>query len=144
MDERVGEIVRRLERKGTAKNRDGMARYGIVSVHRVHGVSVGDLRSLAKRYGRDHALARDLWATPHYETRMLAAFVDDPAQVTAAQMDRWARDFDNWAICDTVCFHLFDKAAPRWAKIEQWSAKKAEFVKRAAFALLASIALHDK
>ena len=75
---------------------------------------------------------------------MLTAFVDDPAKVTAAQMDRWARDFDNWAICDTLCFHLFDKTPHAWRKIDQWAARREEFVKRAAFALLASVALHDK
>jgi 3-methyladenine DNA glycosylase AlkD len=75
---------------------------------------------------------------------MLVAFVADPARVTPAQMDRWAKDFDNWAICDHVCFHLFDKTPHAWAKITQWSGRREEFVKRAAFALLASVALHDK
>jgi 3-methyladenine DNA glycosylase AlkD len=75
---------------------------------------------------------------------MLAAFVDEPARVTPAQMDRWARDFDNWAICDTHCFHLFDRTPHAWKKIRQWSSRREEFVKRAAFALLAGVALHDK
>ena len=75
---------------------------------------------------------------------MLTAFVDEPARVTPAQMDRWCRDFDNWAICDTLCFHLFDRTPHAWAKVEQWSRRREEFVKRAAFALLASLALHDK
>jgi 3-methyladenine DNA glycosylase AlkD len=75
---------------------------------------------------------------------MMAAFVDDPALVTPAQMDRWAGDFDNWAICDTVCFHLFDKSPYAWRKIRKWSGRRDEFVKLAAFALLASVALHDK
>jgi 3-methyladenine DNA glycosylase AlkD len=82
--------------------------------------------------------------TGWYEARMMAAFVDDPALVTPAQMDRWAGDFDNWAICDTVCFHLFDKSPYAWRKIRKWSGRRDEFVKRAAFALLASVALHDK
>jgi 3-methyladenine DNA glycosylase AlkD len=59
-------------------------------------------------------------------------------------MDRWARDFDNWGICDTVCFHLFDRTPHAWRKVEQWGRRREEFVKRAAFALLASVALHDK
>jgi 3-methyladenine DNA glycosylase AlkD len=75
---------------------------------------------------------------------MLSAFVDDPKQVTPAQMDGQARDFDNWAICDTVCFHLYDKTPHAWAKIGKWAKSKDEFVKRAAFATLASVALHDK
>jgi 3-methyladenine DNA glycosylase AlkD len=132
-----------LERKGTRVNRDGMACYGIVA-KKAHGVSVGNIRLLGKRLGRDHELAAALWKTGWYEARMLAAFVDDPAAVTPAQMDRWARDFDNWAICDTLCFHLFDKTPHAWRKIDQWARRKEEFVKRAAFALLASVALHDK
>jgi 3-methyladenine DNA glycosylase AlkD len=89
-------------------------------------------------------LAAALWQTGWYEARMMAAFVDEPDRVTAAQMDRWARDFDNWAICDTMCMHLFDRTPHAWRKVEQWSGRRDEFVKRAAFALLASIALHDK
>jgi 3-methyladenine DNA glycosylase AlkD len=99
---------------------------------------------LAKRLGRDHDLAAALWATGWYEARMLAAWVDEPERVTAAQMDRWSRDFDNWGICDTVCVHLFDRTPHAWRKVDPWSRRRAEFVKRAAFALLAGLALHDK
>jgi 3-methyladenine DNA glycosylase AlkD len=102
------------------------------------------MQQLAKRLGRDHELAVALWETGWYEARMLTAFVDEPDLVSAAQMDRWAREFDNWAICDHLCFHLFDRTPHAWRKIEQWSDRRAEFVKRAAFALLASVALHDK
>jgi 3-methyladenine DNA glycosylase AlkD len=132
-----------LKRRGSKRNRDGMARYAIVSP-KAFGVSVGDLRDLGKQLGRDQTLAEALWKSGWYEARMLVAFVGDPAKVTPAQMDRWARDFDNWAICDALCFHLFDRSPHAWRKIEQWSRRREEFVKRAAFALLASIALHDK
>lgn len=142
-DPRVAEVLSWLERRGTARNRDGMARYGIVAP-KVFGVSVKDIQALASRVGRDHALARALWATGWYEARMLCAFCDEPQQVTAAQMDRWAKEFDNWALCDTVCMHLFDRTAHAWRKVASWSACDGEFVKRAAFALLASLALHDK
>ena len=107
-------------------------------------MSVANIRVLAKRLGRNHNLAAALWETGWYEARMLTSFVDEPARVTPAQMERWCRDFDNWAICDTVCFHLFDKTPHAWAKVAQWSDNRHEFVKRAAFALLASLALHDK
>ncbi len=120
-----------------------MARYGIVSAN-VFGVSVGTLRTLAKGIGRNHQLALALWKTGWYEARMLGALVDDPARVTPAQMDRWANDFDNWAICDTVCGHLYDRTPHAWTKIAAWSSREEEFVKRAAFALLASVAVHDK
>lgn len=142
-EDRVSEALAWLERRGTKKNRDGMARYAIVAP-KVYGVSVGDVRQLGKRLGHDHELAAALWDTEWYEARMLAAFVDDPARVTPAQMNRWAKDFDNWAICDTICFHLFDRTPHAWKKIDEWSGRKEEFVRRAAFALLASVALHDK
>lgn len=139
----VAEILRWFERRGSRKNVEGMARYAIVAP-KVFGVSVADIRELAKRVGRDHATALALWKTGWYEARMLTAFVDEPARVTPAQMDRWARDFDNWAICDTMCFHLFDKSPHAWKKVNAWSTRKEEFVKRAAFALIAGMALHDK
>jgi len=132
-----------LKRKGSKKNVDGMARYGIVA-NKVFGVSVGTLRAHAKKIGRSHELAAALWATGWYEARMLAAFVDDPARVTVAQMERWCRDFDNWAICDTICFHLFDHTPHAWTKVGAWAGRREEFVKRAAFALLASLSVHDK
>jgi 3-methyladenine DNA glycosylase AlkD len=142
-DRRVHEILAWLERRASKTNVDGMARYGIVAP-KVFGVSVGVLRDYAKRLGRDHALALALWRTGWYEARMLGAFVDDPDRVTMAQMDRWARDFDNWAICDTVCFHLFDKTAHRWDRIRAWERRPEEFARRAAFALIASVGAHDK
>ena len=139
----VPQVLAWLERRGTKRNRDGMARYAIVAP-RAYGVSVGDLRALGKQIGTDHALAQGLWKTGWYEARMLSAFVADPARVTPAQMDRWTREFDNWAICDHLCFHLYDRTPHAWKKIDQWGTRKEEFVKRAAFALLASVALHDK
>ena len=139
----VDGVLAFLERKGSKKVADGMARYGIVA-KKVFGVSVGTLRAHGKRIGKNHDLAAALWASGWYEARMLAAFVDDPARVTVAQMDRWSRDFDNWAICDTICFHLFDHTPHAWAKVSAWAVRREEFVKRAAFALLASLSIHDK
>lgn len=139
----VASVLAWLKRRGTKANRDGMARYAIRS-DKVFGVSVGTLRQHAKKLGRNHDLAAALWDTGWYEARMLASFVDEPARVTPAQMERWCKDFDNWAICDTVCFHLFDRTPHVWTKVEKWSRGRAEFVKRAAFALVASLALHDK
>jgi 3-methyladenine DNA glycosylase AlkD len=94
--------------------------------------------------GKDHALAAALWKSGWFEARMVAALIDEPAKVTRAQMNAWAVDFENWADCDSACFHLFDKTPFAWAKTRQWSASPHEFVKRAAFALMASLALHDK
>jgi len=141
--ERVESVVVTLKKKATQATRDGMARYGIPSDN-AFGVPVGVMRKLAKELGRDHELALGLWETGHYEARMMAAFVDDPAEVTSAQMDRWCREFDSWAICDTVCFALFDRTPYAWGKIAGWAKKRDEFVRRAAFALLASLTVHDK
>ena len=142
-NDRVAESLAWLERRGTKRNRDAMLRYGIIAP-KAFGVSVGDIKHFSKRLGTDHELALALWDTGWYEARMLAPFVDEPEKVTAAQMNQWARDFDNWAVCDHACFHLFDRTPHAWRKIEQWSVRREEFVKRAAFALLASVALHDK
>jgi 3-methyladenine DNA glycosylase AlkD len=139
----VAEALAWMEKRGSKRNREGMARYGIVA-KKVFGVSVGDVRKLGKQLGRDHALAQALWATEWYEARLLAAFVAEPEKVKPAEMNRWAKDFDNWAVCDHACFHLFDKTPHAWGRIEKWSTSREEFVKRAAFALLASVALHDK
>jgi 3-methyladenine DNA glycosylase AlkD len=132
-----------LKKKSTPQDRSNLARFGINASNAL-GVSVANIQALAKRLGRSHELAGALWDTGVYEARMLAAFVDEPERVTAAQMERWCRDFDNWGICDTLCFHLFDRTPHAWAKVKQWSGKREEFVKRAAFALLASLAGHDK
>jgi len=132
-----------LKRHGTKRTREGMARYAIPS-DKAFGVPVGTIQQLAKRVGPNHELAVALWETGWYEARMLASFVDEPARATSMQMDRWCRDFDSWAICDTVCFHLFDRTQHLWGKVAKWCRRRAEFEKRAAFALLASLALHDK
>ncbi len=132
-----------LERKSTKRDRDNLKRFGI-NANKAFGVSVANIQILAKRLGRSHGLALALWKTGWYEARMLTSFVDEPARVTPAQMDRWCRDFDNWGICDTVCFHLFDRTPHAWDKVAEWHDKKEEFVKRAAFALIAGLSLHDK
>jgi 3-methyladenine DNA glycosylase AlkD len=139
----VREAVGWLRREGTKATRDGMARYAIPSEN-AFGVSVGALRSYAKTIGHDHALAEALWADGHYEARMLACFVADPKLVGVAQMERWCRDFDSWALCDTATFHLFDRTPHAWKLVAKWAPRREEFVRRAAFALLASLALHDK
>ncbi len=132
-----------LKRHGTRATREGMARYGLPS-DKALGVSMANIQVLARRLGRSHELAAALWETGVYEARMLTSFVDEPARVTPAQMDRWCRDFDNWGIVDTLCFNLFDRTPHAWAKVSQWSDKRPEFVKRAAFALLWSLSVHDK
>lgn len=139
----VATVMRSLQELATEETRQGMTRFGIPNENAL-GVTVGEMRALAKPLGKNHALAGELWKTGIYEARMVASFVDEPALVTPAQMDRWARDFDNWGICDTVCFSLFDRTPHAWAKIRKWAGHRDEFVKRAAFALLACLTVHDK
>jgi 3-methyladenine DNA glycosylase AlkD len=129
------EAVDWLKRRGSKAGRDGMARYALPS-DKAFGVAMRDVQALAKEMGRSHDLAEALKKTGWYEARTLASYVDDPACVTPAQMDRWCRAFDNWAICDTISFHLFDHTPYAWAKVSAWAVRREEFVKRAAFALL--------
>jgi 3-methyladenine DNA glycosylase AlkD len=143
-------VLASLERVATKKTRDGLGRYGIVTAWPVLGVAMSDMQRIAKplRKALDgagrHRLAAALWDSGIYDARMLAALVDDPALVTRAQMAAWAKEFDNWAICDTLCFHLFDRCPHAWPMAVKWCGAKPEFEKRTAFALVASIALHDK
>ena len=132
-----------LKQHSTKRTLEGMGRFAIPSDH-AFGVSMADMKKLARHLGRNHQLAAALWDTGWYEARTLAALIDDPASVTPAQMDRWARDFDNWAICDTACFALFDRTPHAWAKVRQWSSSDQEYIRRAAFALLWGLTVHDK
>ncbi|HUK29776.1 MAG TPA: DNA alkylation repair protein [Candidatus Acidoferrum sp.] len=115
-----------------------------IHVADAHGISAPKLHALARRIGRNHALAVHLWATGNHEAKCLAALIDEPARVTASQMDRWARGFDSWDVVDTACCYLFVHAAPAWKKTAEWSRRKEEFIKRAAFSLVAYLAYKDK
>jgi len=143
LDDQVDAVITRLKKLSSRSTRDGMSRYGLPSDNAL-GVPVGKMQTLAKEIGRNHELAEGLWKTGIYEARMVAAFLDEPTLVTTAQMDRWCRDFDNWGIVDTVCFKLFDQTPHAWKKVVQWSKRRDEFQKRAAFALLACLGVHDK
>jgi 3-methyladenine DNA glycosylase AlkD len=139
----VKQIVKRLEAIGDPKNVAGMARYGIVA-KKAFGVSAPAVRAIGKEIGHSHELALKLWATENYDAQILAAFIDEPNLVTENQMESWVKDFDNWAICDGVCIHLFRKTPFAWKKAKAWSKRKEEFVKRAGFTLFATLAVHDK
>lgn len=143
IDKEVEAALDGLRKHATRATRDGMARYAIPSDH-AFGVAMRDIKALGKQIGHRHDLALALWDTGWYEARMLTSFVADPARLTSVQMDRWCKQFDNWAICDAMCFNLFDRTQHRWAKVEQWSRKRNEFEKRTAFALLWSLTVHDK
>jgi len=108
------------------------------------GLNAPQFRALARELGKNHALALQLWDTGNTDARILATLVDEPTLVTEAQMERWARDFDSWDVCDSACCYLFDKTGIAYRKAVEWSAREEEFVKRAGFALMAYLAVHDK
>ncbi len=137
------EIIRKLKSKRNPRNVAGMARFGINPKNTL-GISVPVLRSMAKSIGTDHALALKLWASGIHEARLLAAFVDDSARVTDAQMERWVIQFDSWDVCDQCCGNLFDRTPFAYRKAVEWSKRMPEFQKRAGFALMAYLAVHDR
>jgi 3-methyladenine DNA glycosylase AlkD len=140
---RLTAVMDELAAQASAENRAGMARYGIEVAH-AFGVSVPELRRMAKGLGADHDLALALWDTGNHEARLLASMVDDPEAVTETQMEEWAAAFDSWDVCDQVTSNLFDKTPFAYDKVREWSAAECEWVKRAAFATAAALAVHDK
>lgn len=136
-------VIAELRALGSEESRSGQARFGI-NTARSFGVSIAALRPLARRLGRDHALAAALWKSGWHEARILAAYVEEPEKVTPAQMDRWAAAFDSWDLCDQVCSNLFVRTPHVEEKIALWAEDEREFVRRAAFALLAAYAVHRK
>jgi len=139
----VDEVLNMLRTKARPDQLEGMARYGIVGEKRL-GVSMPGLRQIAKQVGKDHQLALQLWQTGIPEAMILASMVDVPGEATEQQMDQWVRDLNSWDVCDQACMNLFEKTPLAWKKIRDWSTREEEFVRRAAFALAACLAWHDK
>jgi len=139
----VKDVMEKLQGKARPDQLAGMARYGM-AVSRRLGVSVPDMRKLAKETGKNHQLALELWKTGIAEARIVAAMIDEPARLTEKQMEDWVKDIDSWDVCDQVCMNLFEKNQLAWKKISDWSEREEEFVKRTAFSLMACVAWHDK
>jgi len=137
------EILSILQQNANPQNVAGMARFGI-NPKGTLGISIPTLRNLAKRFKLDHELAHQLWASGIHEAKILASMIDDPKKVTKEQMDEWVVQFDSWDVCDQVCMNLFDKTPYAYLKAAEWCEREEEFVKRAGFALMASLAFHDK
>jgi 3-methyladenine DNA glycosylase AlkD len=137
------EIITKLHSLANPENVKGMARYGI-NTDNTLGISIYQLRPLAKQIGTNHALALRLWDAQIHEARLLGCFIDDPAKVTSEQMDAWAEDFDSWDICDQACTSLFDLSPLAYDKVFQWAGQEKEFIRRGAFSLIAGLAVHDK
>ncbi len=137
------EIIKRLKSLSNKKNVEGMARFGI-NPEGTLGISVTTLRKLAKEIGKGHELAQELWQSGIHEARILAALVDIPEEVTMNQAESWLKDLDSWDVCDQLMMNLFDKTSFAFKKAIEWSKRKAEFEKRAGFALMATLAFHDR
>jgi 3-methyladenine DNA glycosylase AlkD len=139
----VAEVLDKLNEKAESDQLQGMSHFGIVGDQRM-GVSVPDMRKIAKEIGKDHQLALELWDTGIPEAMIVAGMVAEPDKLTEAQMEDWVVDINSWDICDQVCMHLFEKTPLAEKKIYEWSRREEEFVKRTAYALIACLAWHDK
>ena len=137
------EIIKKLYLLENPENVKGMARYGINQKNNL-GISIYQLRPIAKEIGKNHELALKLWDSKIHDARLMACFIDEPEKVTTDQMDDWANDFDSWDICDQACTSLFDLSPLAYEKVFQWAEHEKEFVKRAAFSLIAGLTVHDK
>ncbi len=139
----VDEVMEQLKSKAKIDQLEGMARFAIVGDQRL-GVSVPDMRKIAKDIGKDHQLALDLWETGVPEGMIVAGMIAEPEKLTEQQMEAWVVDINSWDICDQVCMNLFEKTPLAEKKIYEWSLREEEFVKRASYALIACLAWHDK
>ncbi|MCK0095212.1 DNA alkylation repair protein [Yoonia sp. F2084L] len=137
------QVISWLQDNSSAETKAGLLRYGIPN-ERAFGVRMGDMKRYAKTLDRDHDLALQLWKDGRYEARTMAVFLAELDKLTSKQADQWCSDFDNWAICDTACFDLFDRTDFAWDKVHQWAPNSEEFVRRASFALVWALAFHDK
>ena len=139
----VIQVLKILNEKSDPSQLSGMARYGM-SVEKRLGISIPELRATAKKLGKDHRLANELWQTGIDEARILASMIAVPSELTEQRMDEWVKGFNSWDVCDQVCMNLFDKSPYAWKKAIDWHNREEEFVKRAAYALIACLAWHDK
>lgn len=138
----ANQVLARLKSHSNPEAVEGMARFGI-NPNNTYGVSIPVIRKIAKELGKNHPIALELWNSGIHEARILASMIDAPEMVTKRQMDRWVRDFDSWDVCDQCCMNLFDKTEAAYQKASEWSKGDKEFVKRAGFALMAALSVHD-
>lgn len=135
-------IIESLNAMANPINKLGMSRFGINTATAL-GISIPEIRQLAKLYRNNHELASELWSSNIHEARLLACFIDNPSKVTEQQMEEWVRDFNSWDICDQVCV-LFAKSSFGFNKALEWVKRESEFERRAGFVLMAALAVHDK
>ncbi len=140
---RLDRALALLQHNARPQELAGLAHFGIVGDGRL-GLSVPAMRGMARTLGRDHALAQALWDTGIPDARIVASMVAEPNLLTSRQMDAWVKGFAAWDVCDQTCLNAFVKSPLAWRKVQTWAGRKDEFVRRAAFSLLATLAVHDK
>jgi 3-methyladenine DNA glycosylase AlkD len=143
VDKETITIIERLRSMSNKSALEGMGRFGISTEHAL-GISIPELRAIAKRIGTNHKIALGLWNSRIHEARILASFVDDPALVTQRQIEEWVNDFDSWDLCDQCCSNLFDRTKFAYSKALGWTKSKKEYVKRAGFVMMAALSVHNK
>ncbi len=139
----LNEIVKKLKAAANPKNVAGMARFGI-NTKGTLGVSMPEIRRFSRQIGKDHRLAQELWRTGIHEAKILASIIEDAEKIGKKEMERWARDFDSWDVCDQVCQNLFWRHKDAYKKCRHWGVKRGEYIRRAGFALMACLAFKDK
>ena len=137
------EIIKEIKSRKDPEAIAGMARYGI-NPDKNYGVCMPDMMRIKKLVGKDHELAHRLWSSGIRDARIIACLIDDPKMVTEEQMDRWAKDFNSWDVCDGCCLHLFSYSRFGHKKARKWSDSGEEYVRRAGYVMMACLATHDK
>ncbi len=143
MNREAESVINQLKGLANNQNRSGMGRFGINTCSAL-GISIKTLRQIARKHRKNHPLALELWESGIHEARILAVLIEDPKQLGEKQMDQWVEEIDSWDLCDQACNNLFDKWPGAYSKAREWSHRKEEFVKRAGFVLMVSLAVHDK
>jgi 3-methyladenine DNA glycosylase AlkD len=137
-------MMGKLEALSDSRRAKDLAKWAGIKAHMLLGVSIPNLRKVAKETGKDHVLAQELWVSGVHEARLVACMIDDPRMVTEDQLESWVGDFDSWDLCDQCCSNLFDKTVFAFQKAVEWSSRSEEYVKRAGFVMMATLAVHDK
>lgn len=143
-DSKYSKVMGRLKALSDPRMAEARARWAGVRAHTILGLSIPSVRKVAKETGRSHALAQELWLSGVHEARLVACLIDDPELVSEEQLERWVGDFDSWDVCDHCCSNLFDKTAFAYQKAVEWSGREEEYVKRAGYTMMATLAVHDK
>lgn len=136
-------MLQELRAAGTEKKRASAVRVGI-PMENACGVSVGDIRTLAKALKGRPELAQPLWDTAVHEARVLATMVADPQTIRRTDIERWLRDVVSWDLCDHLCGNLIRHRADAPNLIRRWIGSPKLYVRRAAFATIAELAVHGK